>query len=98
MHKLQALFVSLFVSSLIAGAGCAAQTAQQHGRPVNVALVRHEIQGNLDGRTITAMGRTRDDSAVVYTRDASGTRHEETWVREGRDWKLTNSAAIASNE
>ena len=85
----------MFVCSVLAS--CAASTHQGPARPGNVAAIRHEIEPNLEGRTITAMGRTRADSAVVFTRDASGARHEETWVRDDGGWKLTTSAALAAN-
>ena len=92
---MKALLVSMMMVSVLAS--CAAQS-HQVARPVNVASVKHQIEDAMDGsRTVTAMGRTRADAAVVYTRDKSGARHEESWIRQGGSWKLASSTALASN-
>ncbi len=64
--------------------------------PVNVAAVRHEIADSLHGeRTILSMGHVDHAHAVVFTKDATNARHEETWVRAGEGWKLDQSVATA---
>lgn len=69
-----------------------ATTGANH--PVNVAHVRLQIQAAMPAeRSITAMGHTTDNSAVVYTTSKGGVRQEETWVRDASGWKLDHSVA-----
>lgn len=67
-------------------------------RPVNVASVRNEINGTLSSqnadRSVTSMGKTSTERAVVYTTSKAGVRQEETWVKDGASWKLDKSSAM----
>jgi hypothetical protein len=79
-------------------AGACAHSSTGPNDPVNVAAVRNEIKAEIktenDGRTIQSMGRTRHDSAVVYTTTASGERLEETWAKVDGRWKLQTKTAL----
>jgi hypothetical protein len=68
-----------------------------HGpRPVNVAVIRNDIQHVLpEGRTVTSMGHTTEDFAVVYTTDGAS-RREENWVRQPAGWKLQSSSDVTA--
>ena len=67
-------------------------------RAVNVASVRHEINDTIQAqqadRTVTSMGKTTTERAVVYTTSKTGTRQEETWVKDGPGWKLDKASAM----
>lgn len=65
---------------------------------MNVAAVRHEINDTLAAqnadRSVTAMGKTSEQRAIVYTTSTAGVRQEETWVKDGAGWKLDKSSAM----
>jgi len=69
-------------------------------RAVNVAAVRHDINDTIQSqqadRTVTSMGKTTSERAVVFTTTKAGVRQEETWVRDGSGWKLDKSSAMAN--
>lgn len=89
---------SVFLVLVLAGA-CARSAGPQ---PVNVATVRNQIAGTIRAengdRTIQAMGRTREDAAVVYTTTSSGDKLEETWVKTDGHWKLRAKVAVTTAE
>ncbi|MDB4959587.1 MAG: hypothetical protein JWO36_7156 [Myxococcales bacterium] len=74
--------------------------AAQGPRPVNVAFIRHDIQLALpEGRVVTSMGHTTEQSAMVFTAErAGGSRHEETWMRTGDGWKLQSSRDLTATK
>ena len=85
----------LFAVALFTTA-CAAAPGKQVRGHTNVAAVRSEINGTIrtqqNDRTITAMGHTETNRAVVYTTNkSSGAKQEETWVNDGSGWKLEGS-------
>ena len=69
-------------------------------RPVNVASVRSEINESINSssadRTVTAMGKTTPERAVVFTTSKQGAKQEETWVKANGSWKMENAAAISA--
>lgn len=85
---------------LVSVAGCATNStgAASSSHPTNVAHVRLEIwsamQAQSPERTISAMGKTTEVRAVVYTKTKAGARQEETWVRDTAGWKLDHSVAV----
>ena len=91
----------LFVVTLFTAA-CAAAPAKQVSGHTNVAAVRSEINGAIrtqqNDRTITAMGHTEMNRAVVYTTNkTSGAKAEETWVNDGSGWKLESTTTAGSS-
>lgn len=82
----------------VSAAACATNSTGAAAHPTNVAHVRLAIwsamQTQSPERTISAMGKTTDVRAVVYTKSATGTRQEETWVRDTNGWKLDHSVAV----
>lgn len=86
--------ITAFVLSLSLGAAACATGP----RAVNVAAVRHEINDTLAAqnadRSVTAMGKTSQERAVVYTTSNAGVRQEETWVKDGAAWRLDKSSAM----
>jgi hypothetical protein len=78
-------------------AACATTGTTGANHPTNVAHVRlaiwEQMQGQAPERTITAMGKTTGDRAVVYTKSNTGARQEETWVRDTRGWRLDHAVA-----
>ncbi|HEY4058372.1 MAG TPA: hypothetical protein VGM39_17285 [Kofleriaceae bacterium] len=88
-----AIFSLLFVSA------CA--TTATGPRPINVALVRHEIDDTIQtsskDRHVTSMGKTTADHAVVYTTLASGGRQEESWTKTGGAWKMDHATVVSAN-
>ena len=86
---MRAIFLALVFSAACATTGA--------NHPTNVAHVRLQIQAAMPAeRSITAMGHTTDDRAVVYTTSKTGTRQEETWVRANGSWKLDHAVAADS--
>jgi hypothetical protein len=83
---------------LVSVSGCATNSTGAASHPTNVAHVRLEIwsamQAQSPERTISAMGKTTDVRAVVYTKSKAGARQEETWVRDTSGWKLDHSVAV----
>ena len=87
----------LFTVALFTAA-CAAAPGKQVRGHTNVAAVRSEINGAIrsqqNDRTITAMGHTETNRAVVYTTNTTtGAKAEETWVNDGSGWKLEGAPA-----
>jgi len=86
---MRAIFLALVFSAACATTGA--------NHPTNVAHVRLQIQAAMHTqapeRTITAMGHTTEDSAVVFTTTKAGARQEETWVRANGSWKLDHAVA-----
>jgi hypothetical protein len=76
-----------------------AHTSTQAGGPINIAAVRNEINGTIrsqpgSDRSIHSMGKVTAERAVVYTTTTSGTKQEETWIKDGAGWKLETSTAL----
>ena len=94
---MKSVTAAVLLGLVITFTGCAA--TQPKSGSVNVALVRHEIIDSIHGdRTVVSMGHVEHDKAVVFTRAADSTRHEETWVRGGDGaWTLSGSAVVAGN-
>ena len=71
------------------------------GSRVNVATVRAEINSTIASttgdRTVTSMGKTSADAAVVFTTSTPGARAEETWIRSTAGWKLERSTALEAS-
>lgn len=89
---------SIFIS-LVLLAGCAT-TGAGVKHPVNVAAVRSEINGTIrsqgNDRSIYSMGHADEQTATVYTTNtATGAKQEETWIKDGSNWKLKGSTALA---
>lgn len=86
---MRAIFLALVFSTACATTGA--------NHPTNVAHVRLQIQAAMQtqapDRSITAMGHTTEDRAVVYTTTKAGGRQEETWVRAAGSWKLDHAVA-----
>ena len=82
---------------LLATAACATSGTTGANHPTNVAHVRLAIASAMHNqapeRTITAMGKTSDDRAVVYTKSNTGARQEETWVKDASGWRLDHAVA-----
>ena len=94
MRLNQVVFVLTSATSILA---CA--PAPQGPRPVNVAVVRHEIDAAIHGeRKITSVGHVTNDRAVVYTAKDSNARAEETWIRAADGWKLEHAASLATSD
>lgn len=90
---------SIFFAVALLTAACASAPGKQVRGHTNVAAVRSEINGTIakeqNDRTITAMGHTEMNRAVVYTTNkTSGAKAEETWVNDGSGWKLEGSTAV----
>ena len=87
-----------FLFAILVSVSACATTSTGAAHPTNVAHVRQQIwaamQTQSPERTISAMGKTTDVRAVVYTKSATGTRQEETWVRDTSGWKLDHSVAV----
>ena len=89
----------IFLALVIALSACA--TSSSTGpRPINVALVRHEINDAIHAtskeRDVTSMGKVTADHAVVYTTSKGGVRQEENWIKDGSGWKLEKGTALTS--
>ena len=78
-------------------AACATTSSGPAGHPTNVAHVRLAISAAIHTqapeREITAMGKTTDDRAIVYTKSNTGARQEETWVHDANGWRLDHAVA-----
>ena len=87
-----------FLFAILVSVSACATTSTGAAHPTNVAHVRQQIWATMQTqspeRTISAMGKTTDVRAVVYTKSATGTRQEETWVRDTNGWKLDHSVAV----
>lgn len=87
-----------FLFAILVSVSACATNSTGAAHPTNVAHVRQQIwaamQAQSPERTISAMGKTTDVRAVVYTKSATGTRQEETWVRDANGWKLDHSVAV----
>jgi hypothetical protein len=87
-----------FLLAVLLSASACATTSTGAAHPTNVAHVRQDIwatmQTQTPERTISAMGKTTDTRAVVYTKSKTGARQEETWVRDGSGWKLDHAVAV----
>lgn len=87
----------LFIALALALSACAGTTTGAN-HPVNVALIRHQIddriQSDTHDRSITAMGHVTEQSAVVYTSRKDGGRQEETWVKGPKGWQLDKATAM----
>ena len=87
-----------FLAFFLATAACATTTTGTTAHSTtNVAHVRQAIWASMQtsqpSRTITAMGKTTDERAIVYTKSNSGTRQEETWVKDTSGWRLDHAVA-----
>jgi len=86
---------------LVSVSACATNSTGAASHPTNVAHVRQQIwsamQTQSPERTISAMGKTTDVRAVVYTKSATGARQEETWVRDTSGWKLDHAVAVGGS-
>lgn len=84
--------------AVVLSSACATTQSTKPGAPVNVALVKHEIDDTIKAqhgdRAIHSMGKTSYERAVVYTTSTAGVRQEETWVKTGDTWRLENATAI----
>jgi hypothetical protein len=82
---------------ILATSACATTGNTGANHPTNVAHVRlaiwEQMQTQAPQRTITAMGKTTDERAVVYTKSNTGSRQEETWVKDGSGWRLDHAVA-----
>jgi hypothetical protein len=82
---------------LLATSACATTGNTGANHPTNVAHVRlaiwDKMQTQAPQRTITAMGKTSDERAIVYTKSDTGARQEETWVKDGSGWRLDHAVA-----
>lgn len=89
----------LALSFALSTAACATSGTTTQ-RPTNVAAVRTEINGAIQAstadRSVTAMGKTSYERAVVYTTASTGERKEETWVKANGAWTLESATPIAS--
>lgn len=87
-----------FLLAIVLSASACATNSTGAAHPTNVAHVRQDIWATMKTqspeRTISAMGKTTDTRAVVYTKSKTGARQEETWVRDGNGWKLDHAVAI----
>lgn len=87
-----------FLFAILVSVSACATTSTGAAHPTNVAHVRQAIWATMQTqspeRTISAMGKTTDVRAVVYTKSATGARQEETWVRDTSGWKLDHSVAV----
>jgi len=89
-----------FVFGLVIASACASTSTN---RPVNVAVIRHEIVDAIakqsaagqPPRSIVSMGHVSADSAVVYTQTELPQKHEETWVHSADGWKLQDTKDLA---
>lgn len=93
---------SIFFAVALFTAACAAAPGKQVRGHTNVAAVRSEINGAIraqeNDRTITAMGHTETNKAVVYTTNtATGAKAEEHWVNDGSGWKREGAPAQTSS-
>src|SRR6476620_279930 len=93
---------SIFFAVALFTAACAGNPGKQVRGHTNVAAVRSEINGAIrtqqNDRTITAMGHTEMNRAIVYTTNkTSGAKAEETWVNDGSGRKLEGSTAVAGS-
>ena len=89
---------SIFFAAFLFTAACAAAPGKQVRGHTNVAAVRSEINGAIraqeNDRTVTAMGHTEPNKAVVYTTNTStGAKAEEHWVNDGSGWKREGGAS-----
>ena len=88
---------SLLLACVLFVSACA--TTGGANRPVNVASVRSEINGQIQSesgdRTIHSMGKVTAERAVVYTTKKDGSRQDETWVKAAGVWKLETATAVA---
>jgi hypothetical protein len=86
------------ITSLVLALSLGVSACATGPRAVNVASVRHEINDTIQAqqadRTVTSMGKVTTERAVVYTTSKAGTRQEETWVKDGANWKLDKSSAM----
>lgn len=87
----------LIFALLVATSACATAPTTGANHPTNVAHVRLAIASAMHTqapeRTITAMGKTTDDRAIVYTKSTTGARQEETWVKDASGWRLDHAVA-----
>jgi hypothetical protein len=87
-----------FLFAILLSASACATNSTGAAHPTNVAHVRQQIwatmQTQAPERTISAMGKTSDVRAVVYTKTKTCARQEETWVRDGNGWKLDHAVAV----
>lgn len=98
--NMRSLYASLMFAAALSISACATTSGPNH--PINVASVRSEISGAIrsqqNDRTIGSMGHVEQNKAVVYTTNSkTGERQEETWVKDGSNWKLENSTKIAQH-
>ncbi len=84
------------MKSLLLGLVFTAACAGPQTHYTNVAAVRSDIKASIAHdrwpRQIISMGRTTDDTAVVYTQTSNDApRVEEHWVHAANGWKLEGS-------
>jgi len=86
-----------FMKSLLLGLIFLGACAGSRPHYTNVAAVRQDIKATIETdnahpRSIVSMGHTTNDSAVIYTKAATGgPTVEESWVREGGAWTMKGS-------
>src|SRR5689334_15819112 len=92
---------NFLLAILLSVSACATTTTSSSAtaaHPTNVAHVRQAIwsamQTQSPERTISAMGKTTEVRAVVYTKTKAGARQEETWVHDTTGWKLDHAVAV----
>lgn len=97
---MRSFIIGCVVASSLSLGACAHSSG---ARPINVHAVRVDIKDTINAnpgapgpRAIVSMGKVTADSAVVYTQATGGARREETWVKQGGAWALTDAREIAA--
>lgn len=92
---------SFIIGCVLSLAACASSSGL---RPINVHAVRVDIKeaiaanpGEPGPRAILSMGKVTGASAVVFTEGAGGARREESWVKSGSGWALSEAQVIAAS-
>ena len=87
-------FLLAFVISCAANSGYVNVAAVR--TDINETISRDASSGRTTARYIVSMGKTTNDSAIVYTQTSkTSPRREETWVHDAGGWRLHDARDLA---